>query len=186
MPPFLRVSGVGGKGLREPGPAAERRNAGHARRMCLAGGFGAAGRESRGRARGTGQGPDEDPRRRIKTEGRGERRWWTKLSSGAENAGTVRGGAGLIPGSAVHDGSAGTGEAAKMLGGRGAGKSAEKRGETRDAAGERARKSRGNTTHGRPRRRYVPAGRKLSAACGCFRCGRRIRAWRDTCFCRPR
>ena len=111
---------------RTPGARSCGGTPGHARRMCLAGGFGAAGRESRGRARGTGQGPDEDPRRRIKTEGRGERRWWTKLSSGAENAGTVRGGAGLIPGSAVHDGSAGTGEAAKMLGGRGAGKSAEK------------------------------------------------------------
>lgn len=139
MPPFLRVFGFGGKGLREPGPAAERRNAGHARRMCLAGGFGAAGRESRGRARGTGQGPDEDPRRRRKTEGRGERRWWTKLSSGTENAGTVRGGAGLIPGAAGHDGSAGTGEAAKMLGGRGAGKSAEN---TRRGRGTRTEKPR--------------------------------------------
>lgn len=143
MPPFLRVSGVGGKGLREPGPAAERRNA----RSCPAhvpcGRFGAAGRESRGRARGTGQGPDEDPRRRIKTEGRGERRWWTKLSSGTENAGTVRGGAGLIPGSAGYDGSAGTGEAAKMLGGRGAGKSAEKaRRNTRRGRGTRTEKPR--------------------------------------------
>lgn len=50
----------------------------------------------------------------------------------------------------------------------------------------------GDTLRRKPRRRpqlavvIGSAGVLFSAACGCFPSARRIRAWPDTCFCRPR
>lgn len=184
MPPFLRVSGVGGKGLREPGPAAERpvMPGACALRAASALPEGNLVEELEGQGKARTKIPGEGEKRKAAGKGGGGR----SLAPARKTPGQCAVGRASSPGRRDMTEAQAREKPQRCSEGAALGKARRKRGETRGAAGERAWKSRGNTTHGRPRRRYVPAGRKLSAACGCFRCGRRIRAWRDTCFCRPR